>query len=107
MKYHFRAFPVVENDRLLGSISIHQLRGIPKSDWELHTVREYTQELTPLNTVSPEMEAKQAFGLMNSQGEGRLMVVDQGRLVGIITLSDILQYLSFMMEFDEPQKRAA
>jgi Zn-dependent protease/CBS domain-containing protein len=107
MKYHFRAFPVVENDRLLGSISIHQLRGIPKSDWELHTVREYTQELSPLNTVSPEMEAKQAFGLMNSQGEGRLMVVDQGRLVGIITLSDILQYLSFMMEFDEPQKRAA
>ena len=65
------------------------------------------QEVSPLNSVNPDMDAKQAFGIMNAQGTGHLMVVDQGRLVGIITLSDILQYLSFMMEFEEPEKRAA
>lgn len=107
MKYHFRVFPVVENERLLGLISIQQLRGIPKSEWELHTVKEYMQELSPFNTVNPEMDAKHAFKLMNAQGEGRLMVVEQGRLIGLITLSDILQYLSFIMEFDEPEKKAA
>lgn len=107
MKYHFRVFPVLENNWLVGSISIHQLRGIPKAEWGLHTVRDHMQSLSSINSVSPDMDAQQAFKLMNTQGVGYLMVVEQGRLVGIITLGDFIQYLSFMMEFEEPSKKQA
>jgi signal-transduction protein with cAMP-binding, CBS, and nucleotidyltransferase domain len=42
---------------------------------------------------------------MSKTGNSRLMVVDDGRLVGIITLKDIMGFLSVKLELDEYEKR--
>jgi len=38
---------------------------------------------------------------MKRAGASRLMVVDGGRLVGVVTLKDMLEFLSLKIELDE------
>jgi signal-transduction protein with cAMP-binding, CBS, and nucleotidyltransferase domain len=53
------------------------------------------------NSVGPGVGALQALSLMGKTGNSRLMVVKDDRLVGIISLKDIMGYLSLKMELGE------
>ena len=46
---------------------------------------------SPARTVSPSVGVCEATAMMNDQSVGRLVVVDDGRLVGILTRSDVLR----------------
>ena len=99
-----RRLPVVDDDgRLLGIVTIGDIREArPKesehlSIWELHVkvaslkVREF---MTPHPiTVTPDTSIKQAAQLMLQHKIGGLPVVEGGKLVGIITDSDIFRLL--------------
>jgi acetoin utilization protein AcuB len=45
-------------------------------------------------TVAPDATLRQAAGIMRGRAIGSLPVVDEGRLVGIVTTSDLLTALS-------------
>jgi signal-transduction protein with cAMP-binding, CBS, and nucleotidyltransferase domain len=45
-----------------------------------------------------------AFSIMGRTGKSRLMVVDNNQLVGIISLKDIMGYLSAKMELGNGDK---
>jgi CBS domain-containing protein len=44
--------------------------------------------------MGPQEDAVKVLSIMNQTGASRLMVIDIGRLVGIIELKDLLQFLS-------------
>jgi CBS domain-containing protein len=67
----------------------------------LENVGEIAQKCTPDNTIEPEEDATKALSVMNRNGASRLMVVEGGRLVGIIALKDMLKFLSLKVELDE------
>jgi signal-transduction protein with cAMP-binding, CBS, and nucleotidyltransferase domain len=39
--------------------------------------------------------------MMNQSGVSRLMVVENGRLVGLVTLKDLLDFFSLKVELEE------
>jgi CBS domain-containing protein len=47
--------------------------------------------------ASPATDVRRAAGLMRRHGVGCLPVVDRGRLVGIVTVSDLLALLERML----------
>jgi CBS domain-containing protein len=49
---------------------------------------------TEVLTVSPEASVHEAARLISSSGHNRLPVVDDGRLVGVVTRVDVLEALS-------------
>jgi len=53
------------------------------------------------NTVGPKEDAFKAMSGMNQNGLSRLTVVDHGRLVGIIALKDMLNFLSLKVELED------
>ncbi len=99
-KYHHKMFPVVENDRLVGCVSTGALKKIPRTEWDRHSVREFSETCSKENTVTPETDAGVALNLMSSTGESRLLVVDEGRLQGIVTLRDLLKFISLKQELE-------
>ncbi|HEV8612157.1 MAG TPA: site-2 protease family protein [Gemmatimonadales bacterium] len=99
-KYHHKMFPVVEQDHLKGCVNLEQVKQVARDEWPRHTVREITAGCSPENVVSPDTDAAQALSTMSRKQTSRLMVVDHDRLVGILSLKDLLQFLSLRIELE-------
>lgn len=92
-KYHHRMFPVVEGERVVGCMNTRSARGIPESEWERLRVSELSEACSADNTVNPATDATQALAQMSRSGNTRLVVLDGGRLSGIVTARDLLKYV--------------
>ena len=103
----FKMFPVMKDGELVGCVEIDQIKEIPRSEWERRLVGEVARPCTAENTISPETDAVQALSIMNRTRVGRLLVVERGRLVGILSLKDLLRFLSLKVELDESEEKAA
>ena len=100
-KYHFKMFPVVDGDRLLGCVSTREVKAIPREEWDRQTVGAIIEKCSPENSVDPGTDAMQALAMMSRTGTSRLMVVDGDRLLGILALKDLLKFFSLKMELEE------
>jgi acetoin utilization protein AcuB len=100
----FRRIPVLAADGLLvGIITDRDIRQALNSpvvfhershdEYLLNTVKvESSMTLRPL-TISPDQDILAAAELMEQKKIGGLPVIEEGALVGIITLSDLINFL--------------
>jgi CBS domain-containing protein len=100
-RYHHKLFPVVDGNRLIGCITTRQVKQIPRDRWSETTVGEAAEKCSDENTIEPETDAVKALARMHRNSAGRLMVVKDGRLLGIIALKDLLNFLSMKIELEE------
>jgi Zn-dependent protease/CBS domain-containing protein len=101
-RYHFKMFPVVDDSgRLVGCVSTRQVRELPREEWERQTVGSLAVKCGPENTVGADTDAMEALSHMSRSGASRLMVVDGDRLLGILSLKDLLRFFSLKMELEE------
>ena len=100
-KHHHKMYPVVEDDLVRGYVSTSMIKSIDKEDWAHTKVGEIMKELSDENCVSPEKDAMDALSLMNRNSLSRLMVVEEGRLKGIVSLKDMLNFLSLKIEMEK------
>ncbi len=101
LKYYFKMFPVEESGRLIGCVTIHKVKGIPREEWSQHTVGELTEHCSPENTIAPKEDAIKALSIMNRTRASRLLVVDGDRLMGVVALKDMLKFLALKVELEE------
>jgi Zn-dependent protease len=106
-RHHFKMFPVVENGKVVGCIDIDRVKEVPRPEWPHHTVEELMKPRSPENTIPSDLDAREALSRMNRTHTSRLMVMDGERLVGILSLKDLLSFLAAKMELQESKKRAA
>ena len=97
---HHKAFPVASNGHLEGFISTQSLSKVPRTEWDRHTVGEVMDHDLKKLTVSPDADALVALETMQRTGMTRLLVTEGDRLVGILSLSDLLRFLSLKMELE-------
>jgi len=76
------------------------VKAISRDQWDQHTVKEVSTACSSENTISPDADATDALALMSRSGNSRLMVVEGERLVGIIALKDLLEFLSLKMDLE-------
>lgn len=93
LKYHYGGFPVVENGRPVGIVSLGDVREVPRERWESVTVTSVSRPITADSTLRPRDDAAHALSKMVQLGQGRLAVIDDGRLVGMVTRTDVTRYL--------------
>ena len=85
-------FPVVENGKVVGMVTMDDLKKIDRKEWEKHVVREVMSR--KLYTVYPDETVFDVIKLMYGQKVGRIIVVskeDPKTLLGIITKKDIIK----------------
>lgn len=99
-KYHYKMFPVVKEESPVGCITVRQIEKIPRDEWERLTVSELASKVSAENTVGPDTDALDALSAMNRTGNTRLMVVENEKLIGIISLRDMLKFLSLKLELE-------
>lgn len=87
--------PVVDNEKLVGVISRRDFQKIRKDSQLNAPVKAFMS--TSVKSIEPDKSPAQAAGLMIKYDIGRLPVVDNGQLVGIITRSDAMIYFYGIM----------
>lgn len=101
MKYRFGRFPVIENlktKKLMGIISIHDVKSIPREEWPNTYVGSIVKKVTEEEKVDGAIEMSEAIKRMTKNNLSHLVVMFGDRLEGIITKSDIMNFLKVQSE---------
>ncbi|UFH60439.1 site-2 protease family protein [Sulfurovum mangrovi] len=98
--YHHKMFPVTENGRISGLITLQALKSIPPEAWETTQVAQVTQASTEENTLSKKTPVQDAMMAMNESGISRMLVRQDHKIVGIITLKDLLEFFTLKVELE-------
>ena len=53
------------------------------------------------NSIGPDEDAMVALSRMNRTGRARLLVVEGGELLGIVSLKDLMEFLSLKLDLEE------
>jgi Zn-dependent protease/predicted transcriptional regulator len=99
-KHHFKMFPVVEDDRLIGCVTLNQVKEIPREERPSRRVGDLSLSCSKENTISPDEDAMKALSQMSRTNASRLMVVRGDKLVGMIALKDMMKLLSLKMDLE-------
>ncbi len=99
-KYDYKMFPIVDKGRLAGCITTKEVKEVPQSEWAKRRVADIASECSPANTIAPDADATKALMVMNQAGLSRLLVVEDSRLKGVITLKDMLRFLATKVELE-------
>ncbi len=100
-RYHHRMYPVVgPSQELIGCVSTEQVKSVPRNQWGQHRVEEILQPCSVRNTISPDVDAASVLAKMSKTGTSRLMVVDQGRLLALVSSRDLTRFLSTKLELE-------
>jgi Zn-dependent protease/CBS domain-containing protein len=100
-RHHHKMFPVLsDSGDLLGCVTTNDVKKLPREEWATRTVREITRPCSAENTMPPEEDAQQVLARMTRTGAGRLMVVKGNRLLGIVSLRDLLGFLSTKLDIE-------
>ena len=94
-------YPVIEGGRIIGLITLKQVKEVPRDQWMEKTVREVMIPMREEIILDPDSEAVDALQKMIRTGEGRLPVVKDGKVVGMITRRDILNLLEIKTDLME------
>ncbi len=100
-RYHYKMFPVMDDGRVLGIIAAKNIKTVPRTEWDNRLVREFIQRAGPENSIEPNTDIKTCLSKMERTGLTRLLVMEDGKLVGIVTLKDLLEYMALKMELEE------
>ncbi len=95
-------YPVVEGDRLVGCVTRSDVKRVPHEAWDTRLVGEILSPCSRDNVIAPGVDAMEALARMSRTGASRLMVVEDGRLVGVVALKDLLGLMSLKIDLEGP-----
>ena len=94
-------YPVVEGGQVIGMVTMHCVRSVPKDRRETVTVRQAMIPCEQAVMVKPTASALEALNTMARQNVGRVLVLDGPRLLGIVTRGDLMRTIQTRQELGE------
>jgi Zn-dependent protease/predicted transcriptional regulator len=99
-RHHHKLYPVVDDGQLSGCVTVRQLRAVPREEWEERRVGDIAAGCNRENTIPADTDALEAMRIMRNTGSSRLLVTSNGRLEGVITLKDLLEFFALRVELE-------
>jgi len=94
-----RTIPVTDGDNLVGVVTISDIKGLPQEQWPVTPVSQIMHR-EPIHTVKPEDDLNAAMKLMAQYDLNQIPVLGQGKLVGVLTRADVINYLHLSQELN-------
>jgi Zn-dependent protease len=98
-------YPVMDGDRIVGVVTLQDAQGVPASHhYDVEVGRIMSRDVI---TIGPDTPAEEAIQLMARRQVGRLIVMEDGRMTGIVSRSDLIRTLEIRsMEQGIPSGRS-
>jgi CBS domain-containing protein len=91
--YGYGGFPVVEDRRLVGLLTVPDIQAVPVATWPWRRADQVMRPFSESMVISPDIPAIQAMGRMTREGWDQLIVMQDGEIVGLVTHSAIVHFL--------------
>lgn len=88
-----RAFPVSDNQKLVGLVTLDDVRKVSSEKWHETKAEEVMTPVGQTETVGPNESAAEALDKLVRHDVGQVPVMERDKLVGIIDRRDILLWL--------------
>jgi Zn-dependent protease/CBS domain-containing protein len=92
-KYKFALFPVSQDGRITGIVSTASVKALDPAARPQTSVGSIATPLSDKLVVSPDDAVSKAMSKLSSNGAGRVLVMEGENLLGIVSNTDILNYL--------------
>lgn len=96
LRYGYGGFPVMDGGKFLGIITLKEIKNVPREDWSKVKISDI---LVPHNKkweMIPDSNVMKALVLMIQEDKGRIIVMENDKIVGLITRNGIARYLQIM-----------
>jgi Zn-dependent protease/CBS domain-containing protein len=102
--HRFSYYPVVdEGGQLIGIASARAPREVDQHEWGVTSVGHVMRPVDESMTIGADDDAVEALGSLRRREESRLIVVEGGRPIGIVSLRDLLGFLALKIDL-EPRR---
>jgi Zn-dependent protease len=98
--HHHGGYPVVKDGQILGLVTLQCVRNVPKENRDYTTVQQAMIPCERAVVVKPSTNALDAMQSMAKNKVGRVLVVDEGRLVGIATREDVVKTIQTRQDLE-------
>lgn len=112
-----RSALVVQGEQFAGLITLNDIRRVPRDQWAQTPVGMAIIPVDRLHAVSPNQDLNDVLSIMANQDVNQLPVVQNGRVVGILSRDSIIRYIEVRRSLglhaapptsqQPPQQRAA
>jgi Zn-dependent protease/predicted transcriptional regulator len=92
-KHQFSQFPVFTHDEFIGMASLEGVKTISKDLWGFKQVRDIMTPMENVQSLRPGDDATEALSKMIASDTGQMPVVEDGRLLGIVSRRDIMKLI--------------
>jgi Zn-dependent protease len=99
-----KAVPVADGENLVGVITISDIKGLPQEKWSVTPVVQIMHR-DPIHAAKPEDDLNTAMKLMAQYDLNQIPVLSQGKLVGMLTRADVINYLQLSQELNIQGRR--
>ncbi|ULA64178.1 MAG: Zinc metalloprotease [Nitrospira sp.] len=89
----YGGFPVVSNGELVGLVTVLDVQAVPQTLWAWKQIGQIMRPVSPGLTIAPNMPVLDAMQRMSQEGLDRLVVMQEGQVIGLVTHSAIVHYL--------------
>lgn len=100
-RYYHSFYPVVDKEKLVGCISLNDIKKHDKQTWSSLTVRDVMQDCSSSAVIDVETAAMKVLQKMSTENTRRILVTDNGKLYGMITLEDMTDIISLRTSLEE------
>lgn len=94
-----RCFVVKRGDDVIGLLTLHQIKEVPRSEWPAMTMAQAMIPIEQTKRLRPEEELRTALEEMDRDGVNQLPVMVERQIQGMLSREDIIGYLRTLREF--------
>ncbi len=100
-KYKYNLFPVGSLDRIDGVVNVDNIKKVHRDDWETVRIEDVMTSLSQNLVVAPDETVSRVMSKIFSNEFGRVLVMNEDRLVGIVSRTDIMNHLRIYMQLNK------
>jgi Zn-dependent protease/CBS domain-containing protein len=89
----FTTYPVVDGERPIGLLAFGSVAALPRSEWDSRRVRDVMLPLERVPLLTENETAIEALTALSSPTSNRGLVVDNGHLNGLLSITDLTRAL--------------
>jgi Zn-dependent protease/predicted transcriptional regulator len=89
----FTTYPVLDGDRPVGLLAFASVAAVPRSEWDMRRVRDTMIPLDEVPLLTEDELAVDALQELSAPTGNRALVIDNGHLAGLLSITDIARAL--------------